>query len=244
MCGRYAIRRDPAALAGEFDAADRTEDSLRADYNVTPTKTVPIIVERLADGNRERSVRAVRWGLVPTWAKEVGSGPPMINARAESITTKPAFAESAARRRCLMPATGWYEWQPGDRGRQAYLCRRRDGASLAMAAVFSAWWPPDSTSRPLVTCAVVTTQALGEFADIHHRMPLVLPEQSWSDWLDPERIEIADLLGVPDGAGLLDALELHPVSTEVNNMRNNHPELLARVDPVPQPAEQAALFES
>ncbi|MER7009805.1 SOS response-associated peptidase [Saccharopolyspora sp. NPDC000359] len=238
MCGRYAVQHDPAALAEEFEAVDRTGGAVVADFNVTPTKTVPIVVQRGA----ERSIRPVRWGLVPTWAKEIGSGPPMINARAESITTKPAFAESARRRRCLMPATGWYEWQPGDRRRQPFLCRREDGASLAMAAVFSAWWAPDSTDRPLVTCAVVTTDAVGELADIHHRMPLVLPRDRWSDWLDPQRTEISELL--TPVKGMLDELALHPVSTEVNSMRNNHPDLLRQVEPVPEPAEQAALFES
>ncbi|MFD0923367.1 SOS response-associated peptidase [Saccharopolyspora rosea] len=238
MCGRYAVRQDPAALAEEFDAVDRTDGSVEPDFNVTPTKTVPIVVQRGA----ERSVRPVRWGFVPPWAKEVGSGPPMINARAETITSKPVYAESAARRRCLVPATGWYEWQPGDRRRQPYLCTRGDGASLAMAAVFTAWWPPNPTDPPLVSCAVVTTDAVGEFADIHHRMPLVLSEDRWADWLDPQRTEITELLKPSDRA--LAELEIRPVSSEVNSMRNNRPELLDRVEPAPEPAEQVALFES
>ncbi|WP_433869990.1 SOS response-associated peptidase [Saccharopolyspora sp. CA-218241] len=236
MCGRYAVRPDPAALAVEFEAIDRTGGELAPDYNVTPTRTVPIVVDR-----GERSVRPVRWGYVPTWAKDAGSGPPMINARAESVTTKPSFADAAAKRRCLMPATGWYEWRPGDRRRQPYLCAHAGGDSLAMAAVFSAWWPPDSRT-PLVTCAVVTTEAVGPLAEVHHRMPLVLPRDRWADWLDPARTEIGGLL--EPAAGMLDALEIRPVSTEVNAMRNNHPALLDRADEVPEPAEQAALFES
>ncbi len=242
MCGRYAIQRDPALLAGQFDAVDRTAGMITADYNVTPTKTVPIVVERFAGSRTERSVRPVRWGLVPSWANDADSGPPMINARAESITSKPAYAESAARRRCLMPATGWYEWQPGDRRRQPVLCSRGDGAELAMAAVFSAWWSPNRTDGPLVTCAVVTTEATGEFAGIHHRMPLVLAGDRWADWLDPGRTEVAELLApAPD---VLGELRAHPVSSEVNSVRHNRPELLERVEPVPEPAEQAALFES
>ncbi|MFR9732119.1 SOS response-associated peptidase [Saccharopolyspora sp. MS10] len=242
MCGRYAVRRDPAALAAEFGAADRAEGLLAPDYNVTPTRTVPIVVERATATGTERSVRPVRWGLVPTWAKDTTSGPPMINARAETITTKPAYAESAARRRCLMPATGWYEWKPGDRRRQPHLCARRDGASLAMAAVFSAWWPPSSTAPPLVTCAVVTIEAVGELAGVHHRMPLVLPREAWSAWLDPARTDAGELLA-PDPA-VLDELVLSTVSPEVNTMRNNHPGLLDPVDPLPEPAEQGALFDS
>lgn len=244
MCGRYAVGTGPATLAEEFAATDRTGGAVGPDYNVTPTRTVPIVVERLAAGGSERTLRPVRWGLVPTWAKDTTSGPPMINARAETISSKPAHAESAARRRCLMPATGWYEWQPGDRRRQPYFCTRRDGADLAMAAVFSTWWPPDSaTKEPLVTCAVVTTDAMGELAGIHHRMPLVLSEDRWESWLDPQRTEIEGLL-VPPGPELLSELELRPVSTEVNSMRNNHPQLLDRVEPAPPPAEQAVLFDS
>ncbi|WP_460955241.1 SOS response-associated peptidase [Parasphingorhabdus pacifica] len=244
MCGRYAIRTDPAGLAEEFAAVDRTADAAGADFNVTPTRTVPIVVERLTASGSERSIRPVRWGLVPHWATDPASGPPMINARAETLTTKPAYAEAAARRRCLMPATGWYEWQPDDRRRQPYLCARGDGASLAMAAVFSTWWPPDAgKAGPLVSCAVVTTEALGDLAGIHHRMPLVLPEQSWADWLDPRRTAIDDLVSAPDPE-LLARIEPRPVSTEVNHMRNNHPALLERVEAAPPPAEQAVLFES
>jgi putative SOS response-associated peptidase YedK len=243
MCGRYAVQQDPAALAGEFNAVDRTEGELGPDYNVTPTRTVPIIVERFSGRATERSVRPVRWGFVPTWAKEPDSGPPMINARAESITVKPSYSDSAARRRCLMPATGWYEWKPGDRSRQPYLCAAKDDDGLAMAAVFSAWWAPDAPREPLITCAVVTTDAIGELAGIHHRMPLVLPRSRWDDWLDPARAEITDLLA-PPGPEVLEELDIRPVSTEVNTMRNNHPGLLHRVEPAPEPAAQAALFES
>ncbi len=259
MCGRYAVQHDPAALAAEFDALDRSGGALGPDYNVTPTKTVPIVVERLVSAgsgqsrpspsgagprSSERSVRPVRWGLVPQWAKDMRSGPPMINARAESIVSKPAFAESAARRRCLVPAAGWYEWKPGDGRRQPYFCARHDGASLAMAGVFSAWWPPDAPDNgPLVSCAVVTTAAAGEFADIHHRMPLLLPADRWVDWLDPNRTDPSSLLtGITPG--LLEELELRPVSTEVNNMRNNGPHLVERVDPPLDEPGELALFDS
>ena len=119
---------------------------------------------------------------------------------------------------------------------------KTEGLLLAMAAVFTAWWPPNPADPPLVSCAVVTTDAVGEFADIHHRMPLVLSEDRWADWLDPQRTEITELLEPSDRA--LAELEIRPVSTEVNSMRNNRPELLDRVEPAPEPAEQVALFES
>ncbi|MER2092481.1 MAG: SOS response-associated peptidase, partial [Saccharopolyspora rectivirgula] len=237
MCGRYVVASEPVQLAERFAAVDRTDGAVRVDYNVTPTKTVPIVVER----GGQRTIRPVRWGLIPTWAKQADSGPPLINARAETLTSKPSFAESAARRRCLMPATGWYEWRPDDSRRQPFLCTRSDGAELAMAAVFSAWLPPGER-QPLVTCAVVTTEAFGELADVHPRMPLVLPASRWGEWLDQQRTEVTGLLE-PDPA-VYRALEIRPVSTEVNNMRNNHPGLLERVEPAPEPAEQAVLFGS
>lgn len=238
MCGRYAVSLDPAALAAEFEAVDRTEDAVGPDHNVTPTRTVPIVVQRAA----ERSVRPVRWGFVPTWVAEIGNGPPLINARAETLTGKRSFAEAAARRRCLMPATGWFEWRPDDPRRQPYLCRGQDAESLAMAAVFSTWWPPESPNAPLVNCAVVTTAARGPAADIHHRMPLLLPADRWDEWLDPERTSPGALLDAEPRA--YRKLRINPVSVQVNSLRNNRPDLLEPTEELPMPAEQAALFES
>ena len=141
-----------------------------------------------------------------------------------------------------MPATGWFEWRPDDARRQPYLCRGGDGASLAMAAMFSAWWSPETPERPLISCAVVTTGARGPAADIHHRMPLLLPADRWDDWLDPERTSPGDLLEAEPRA--YRQLRITPVSPEVNSMRNNRPDLLEPTEELPMPAEQAALFES
>src|SRR5690606_42100079 len=128
-----------------------------------------------------------------------------------------------------------------DSRRQPFLCRRSDGAELAMGAVSSAWLPPGGR-QPVVPCAVVSTEACGELADVHPRMPLVLPASRWGEWLDQQRTEVTGLLE-PDPA-VDRALEIRPVSTEVNNMRNNPPGLLERVEPAPEPAEQAVLFGS
>ncbi|ASO22480.1 putative SOS response-associated peptidase YedK [Actinoalloteichus hoggarensis] len=236
MCGRYAITRDPARLAAEFDADDGTDGAYAGpDHNVTPTRMVPIIVERMpADGGAaRRTVRLVRWGLVPPWAKDPSDGPPMINARAETITEKPAYRDAAARRRCLVPADGWYEWKPTAERKQPYFAAHEDGRTLAMAAVFSVWWRPPSEPgaepAPLVTAAVVTTDAVGETADIHHRMPLVLPRDAWGDWLDPARTAVPELLAAPD-PDLVAGIRVHPVSPAVNSMRNNGPELMERIE--------------
>jgi putative SOS response-associated peptidase YedK len=251
MCGRYASTKTSAEIAEEFGAQDATGDETARehytapDFNVAPTKPVLAVVQRHprdADGTpdrtrTERSVRALRWGLVPSWAKDPSVGARMINARAESAGEKPAFRKALAARRALMPATGWYEWQQGSgKGpKQPFFVTGTDGASLAMAALWEFWKSPDGA--PLVTCAVLTTDAVGPLAEIHHRMPLLLPAGDWAAWLDPDAPAPAELLR-PPSAELVAGLELRPVSTLVNNVRNQGAELMdeARLD---EPAEPA-----
>jgi putative SOS response-associated peptidase YedK len=238
VCGRYAATKDPAKLAAEFDAVDAAgEDAPRPDFNVAPTKTVMTVVTRHprdADGQpepdrTERSLRVMRWGLVPHWAKTKSVGAKMINARADTAASKPAFKSSLARRRCLLPADGWFEWRRDGGHKQPFFMTRSDGASLAMAGLWSTWHDPetDQDAPPLVTCAVLTTDAVGELAGIHDRMPLLLAPRDWAAWLDPDRSDVTDLL-VPPAEDLVDALELRPVSDAVNSVRNNGPELVER----------------
>ncbi len=246
MCGRYASTRDPATLAVEFDALDATDGAAPgADYNVAPTKAVLSVVTRhprdaqgIPDRDRTvRSIRVMRWGLVPHWAKDPGAGSRMINARAESAATKPAFRDAVARRRCLLPADGWYEWQaaPGSR-KQPFFITPADGSGLALAGLWATWRGADAAAPPLVTCTVVTTAAVGPLAEIHDRMPLILPAQAWEAWLDPDCDDPSGLLA-PSATELVDALELRPVSTAVNNVRRGGPELVERIEP-----EQPALL--
>lgn len=257
MCGRYSATKNPARLAEEFDALDATPgDGPGPDHNVAPTKQVLSVVTRhprdeagTADQtSTERSIRVMRWGLVPNWAKDPGIGARMINARADSAGTKPAFRTSLARRRCLLPADGWYEWQVVGTGKgkhkQPYFTTSKDGSSLALAGLWSVWRakdaPPDEP--PLITCAVLTTDAVGPLREIHDRMPLLLPPEAWQRWLDPDGDVVADLL-VPPSRDLVDGLELRPVSTKVNNVRNNGEELTERVDPEQAPAARDAGHE-
>lgn len=252
MCGRYASTKDPAKLAAEFDAVDATgEDAPRPDFNVAPTKSVVTVVSRHPrddDGHpdeqrTERSLRVMRWGLVPHWAKTKSIGSKMINARADTAATKPAFRTSLAKRRCILPADGWFEWRRDPSGKQPFFMARQDGDSLALAGLWSTWRDPsaDADAPPLITCAVLTTDAVGQLAGIHDRMPLLLSPDDWAAWLDPDRADVADLLGPPAPA-LIDALELRPVSDAVNSVRNNGPELLARADDVPD-LDTPALFD-
>jgi putative SOS response-associated peptidase YedK len=248
MCGRYASTRNPATLAVEFDAVDGTDGAAPgAGYNIAPTTPVLSVVTRhprdpqgVPDPDRMvRSIRVMRWGLVPHWAKDPGMGSRLINARAETAACKPAFRDAVARRRCLLPADGWYEWQRvagrvgnpvrGPR-KQPFFITPADRSGLALAGLWSTWRPPDAAAPPLVTCAVLTTDAVGPLAQIHDRMPLILPAQAWQAWLDPDTDDPSELLAPPP-AQLVHALELRPVSTAVNNVRRDGPELVERVEP-------------
>lgn len=249
MCGRYASVKDPGRLAAEFDAFDVTgDDAPGPDHNVAPTDPVFGVMQRHprdADGQRdlsrtERSLRVMRWGLVPKWAKDPSIGSRMINAKIETVTSKPAFRTAIKHYRCLLPAEGWFEWRREGTRKQPFFMTRGDGASLALAAIWSTWRAPgDSAGRPLVTCSVLTTDAVGPLVEIHDRMPLVLPPSAWEHWLDPEEPDVSGLL---TGASQewVSELELRPVSTAVNDVRNDGPELLDRVDE--RPAEPAAVL--
>ncbi len=232
-------------MAVDFDALDATDGAAPAvDYNVAPTKPVLAVVTRhprdsdgVADPARTvRSIRVMRWGLVPHWAKDPKIGSRMINARVESAAGKPAFRDALARRRCLLPADGWYEWQRLGSQKQPFFMTPADGSSLALAGLWSTWRGPD-TDAPLVTCTVLTTDAVGPLAEIHDRMPLILPAQAWQAWLDPDSPDPGKLLA-PPSAALVAALELRPVSTAVNNVRHTGPQLVERLEP-----EQPALLD-
>ncbi len=248
MCGRYAASRRPEDLVLEFEAVPAEGQSpLPADYNVAPTKDVYVVrhkrerdPEGRPTGEGHRELRAVRWGLVPSWAKDVSVGNRMLNARVESLTDKPAFKKAAASRRCLVPADGWYEWAKRlDRpGKQPYFITPADGSVLAMAGLWEVWGEGDDR---LYTCTVITEPAVGALTEIHDRMPLVLPRERWADWLDPARDDVAEL-AAPTPPELVEGLELRPVSPAVNSVKNNGAELTARVESVAAPADQPALF--
>ncbi|HSV41077.1 MAG TPA: SOS response-associated peptidase [Nocardioidaceae bacterium] len=243
MCGRYASSRRPEDLIEEFEI-DKAEvkETLTADYNVAPTKQVYAVVERAPaeEAEPERQLRTVKWGLVPFWAKDPAIGNKMINARMETVAEKPAFKQPFAKRRCLLPADGYYEWyatqqksKAGKPLKQPYFIHPKDGSSMAMAGLYEIWRDPtrdeDDPQRFLWTATVLTTTAEDAVGHIHDRMPLLVEPHRWSEWLNPTAKDKDALLGllVPAAPGLLEA---YPVSTAVNNVRNNGPELL---DPLP-----------
>jgi putative SOS response-associated peptidase YedK len=218
MCGRYASSRKPDDLVGYFEVAEPPEEVLPASWNVAPTDPVYAVVQR-----ETRQLRVLRWGLVPSWAKDPKVGARFINARRETVATTNAFRAAYAKRRCLLPADGYYEWKPEGTGKQPYFLTTTTGDPLAMAGLFEHWKRPDGTW--LSTCTVLTTSAPDELGEIHDRTPLLVPKELWAVWLDPD-VTDPDAVLVPGTPGVLDAW---PVGKDVGNVRNNGPHL---VDPV------------
>lgn len=254
MCGRYASARKRIELLEEFSVErDRTTQPLAPDYNVAPTKAVYAVLTRDGKDGRDgsddeavqaaRQLRVVRWGLVPSWAKDVSIGSRMINARSETVAEKPAFRRAFARRRCLLPADGYYEWmvlgggeatdKPGKKAKQPYFIHRADGGPLAFAGLYELWRDkavPDEDPRAwLWSTTIITTTAPDELGEIHDRMPMVIPPDSWADWLDPANSDVADLRALLAPA-MVSGLTSYPVSTEVNSVRNNGPHLVEQIE--------------
>ncbi len=231
MCGRYATTKTPDALADEFGArlADSAVD-VEPDWNLAPTKPAPIVIERAptAESPGGREVLVARWGLVPSWAKDPKIGSRMINARSETVAEKPAFAKAFATRRAIVPADGYYEWYPGEKKQPFFICPKDRGV-LAMAGLFEFWKANPDTGGWLITFTILTTTASDDLGHLHDRTPMMLVGDEIDAWLDPAPMSTADRLGllVPAVPGRLDAW---PVSTEVNNHRNNGPQL---IEPIP-----------
>ncbi|HEU5109881.1 MAG TPA: SOS response-associated peptidase [Micromonosporaceae bacterium] len=220
MCGRYATSRNAADLASLFEAQDDTDGALAPDYNVAPTDPVPVV--RISGRLGGPAVSVARWGLVPPWATDARVGARMINARSETIVTSSAYAVPFARRRCLIPADGWYEWvrDTGGRGKRPYFMTFPDGAPVVFAGIWSVW------GDRRLTCCIVTAPAIGDLAAVHDRMPLVLPADRWSAWLTAPA---GDDLLAPTPESLVAELEIRPVGAAVGNVRNDGPQLVARV---------------
>lgn len=255
MCGRFAVTTDPALLAEKIKAIDEAtpaqKDPPQPNYNVAPTTTITSVVRRHAEPDDEsaRRVRLMRWGLVPSWTKAGPDGAPgtkgplLINARAETVGTSPAFRSSAKGKRCLIPMDGWYEWRPNGEtvgGKKAaktpFYMFGADGELLYMAGLWSTWRPSGdsggaSDTAPLLSCAIITTDSAGPLADVHDRMPLTISERDWDHWLDPDA-PIDD--GLLRGHGDLDRIAIREVSRLVNSVRNNGPELIEPAEPEPE----------
>jgi putative SOS response-associated peptidase YedK len=226
MCGRFIQERSHTELAGIFEAESLTDDP-GGRFNVAPTDPASVVVER--DGRR--ALTTYRWGLVPHWASDSSIASRHINARAETLATSQAFRESFARRRCIVPADGFYEWRRLADRRQPFVIHRADDATLGLAGLWSGWRDP-STGVVRRTFAIVTTQANEAIAPLHDRMPVVLPRDAWATWLDTRPADLGELQALLRPAPA-DVLEVFAVRPLVNSVRNDGPELVRRLDPQP-----------
>jgi putative SOS response-associated peptidase YedK len=229
MCGRYTLTDpDPARIRGRFGLDESAEVEEEARYNIAPTDPV-LAIRRTDSGGRVPG--RLRWGLVPGRWAERRSGPPLINARAETVQRQAAFAESFRERRCLIPADGFYEWRDGEQGKTPVWVSRPDGDLFAFAGVWAAL-PAREGSGELHSCAIVTCEPNGLIRPIHDRMPVVLSPAHEARWLEPDAAEL-DLLSllVPAPDELLVARE---VIDAVNDVREDGPHLLEPREPQPQ----------
>jgi putative SOS response-associated peptidase YedK len=236
MCGRYSLTDPVEALRRLFGVT--APNSVFPRYNIAPSQVVPVL-RRSADGARE--VALLRWGLVPSWAKDIDIGNRMINARSETAAEKPAFRAAMQRRRCLVPADGFYEWQGPQHGKQPYRIVIGEGDPFAMAGLWEEWQAP--TGDVLETFAILTTEATASIAEIHHRMPVILSPDEYDTWLDAtQAADTSGFAGRPTPG-----LHGYPVSTHVNRPANDDPACLEGVDlpaapPPPPPPKQGELF--
>jgi putative SOS response-associated peptidase YedK len=222
MCGRFVSTTAPAVLAERFRATvlDPDADAVPASWNVAPTDVVNAVV----NDRGQRRVRPLRWGLVPSWAEDPGTGARMINARVETVDRARAFRLALARRRCLVPADGFYEWRRRSGRPSAFYFQRRDGDLLALAGLWELW--RDAAGLWLATCSVVTTEATEPVAEIHDRMPVVLDPDEWDEWLDPDALGAAGARELAARPASTSRLERRAVSMQVNSVRNNFPGLI------------------
>lgn len=243
MCGRFSSTSSPAALAAAFRVDEvLVEEELPQRFNVAPTDRVYAVTERVRDNSSDpvRTLEVLRWGLVPTWAKDPSGGARMINARADTIATKPAYRSAFAARRAVIPLDAFYEWQPrpmvGTKKtpKQPWAIRRRDGSPMAAAGLWERWRDRSDQNGWLLSCAIVTTGPNQLMSPIHDRMPVLLADGAVDCWLDPtsDPEELLSLLVPSPGADL----EAWPVSTAVNRAGTEGPHLLARAELLDAPA--------
>ena len=222
MCGRYLIISSPATIRALFGYPEQPNFPPR--YNVAPTQPVPIV--RMWQGQRQFAL--VRWGLLPPWVKDPGKFTLLINGRADSVLDKPSFRAPMQRRRCLIPTDGFYEWQTDGARKRPYAILPSAGGPIAFAGLWDVWIGPNG--EELETVAIVTTDASNSLHHVHHRMPVVIPPEAFDSWLDCMNVDAGTaaslLVPAPD-----DFFTARQISTMVNRVANDTPELLAPVEP-------------
>lgn len=221
MCGRFALTLPDDAMAALFQAAPGNDLPDLPNYNICPTTRIHTVTSE----NGHRRLRPMRWGFLPHWYRTPSDGPLLINARADGVAEKPAFRAAARERRCLIPASGFYEWTKDAEGRRLpWYIRPAKGEILALAGIWQVW---DRGDAPFATCAIVTTEANAAMSAIHHRMPVILAPGDWPLWLGEAGKGAAALMHAPPE----DALGFHRVGTAVNSNRASGPSLVEPLGP-------------
>ena len=218
MCGRFTLHLPPELLGSVFGV--KTSLQLPPRYNIAPTQTVPVVRET---GEGGRSLAELSWGLVPSWAKDRSIGNRMINARSETVHEKPSFRHALRKRRCIVPASGFFEWSHSDGSKQPWYVTLKDAAPMGFAGLWESWQAPDGGA--LETFCILTTAANSLMATIHERMPVILPAADYSSWLLPEKNGVENLAGFfqPCPADILTAVK---VSSYVNLPLHNSEECI------------------
>src|SRR5665213_979302 len=226
MCGRYTVTSAPKAMRTLFGWDE--EPNFPPRYNIAPAQ--PIAIVRLVEGKRQFAL--VRWGLLPSWVKDPKAFSLVINARGESVLDKPAFRAAMKRRRCLIPADGFYEWQKAGERKRPFFVHAKDGKPLAFAGLWESWQGPNG--EEMETAAIVTTRANKALSPIHERMPVIVPPEAFDLWLDATTVdaETAAALIAPSNEDLLDS---HEISTAVNRVANDNAALTEKMSPGAEP---------
>ncbi len=226
MCGRFTLRTPTPVLARTFHVSVVPELSSR--FNIAPTQDIPVV--RQERESYERELDLMRWGLVPSWAPDLSIGNRMINARSETVASKPSFRTAFQRRRCLIVADGYYEWKKIGKTKQPYHIRMATDSPFAMAGLWEAWRggksaAATSSGSPVLSCTILTTESNDLTSDVHDRMPVILAEPDWDVWLQPEQQDASSLLPLLTPYPS-DEMQMQPVSTYVNNARHEGPACL------------------
>ena len=219
MCGRY-VSPEQASIERAWKIDRTSSNPFPRRFNVQPTTAVPVLL--LED--RARTLRSARWGLIPHWWKQDKPPSITINARLEEISGKPMWRDPIRRSRCLLPAEGWYEWRETPAGKQPYYITRRDRRPFCFAGLYATW-------RDTPSCAILTTQALGPVAEVHERMPVVLPEADHGAWLEPAMHDAAVATAMALQPMAPEDFEHYPISRRVNDARNEGPDLVEPLRP-------------
>jgi putative SOS response-associated peptidase YedK len=225
MCGRFVQSSPLETLQHNFNIRTATSDII-PNYNVAPTQKIIAIIKH----NNENTLVKLHWGLVPSWAKDVSMGSRMINARAETVASKPSFRHALKKRRCLIPADGFYEWK-GEKGKkQPYYVTIFSDRPFAFAGLWESWTYKEKDDESVYkSCAIITTAASESIRDIHHRMPVILNPDHYEKWLKPE-IQDPKELEIILQDGIIRDMKYYPVSKRVNSVKNNDPNCIKPVD--------------